>query len=97
MVICKLKNTFSFQSYLHQLGQKNVYDPEFSYHIPVDVFQASLERLGKVKRIAAIPFGLAPDQQEALKALLPDELGNKQETVNRLSCKEYLFVVEKGT
>jgi GT2 family glycosyltransferase len=97
VVICKLKNTFSFQSYLHQLGQKNVYDPEFSYHIPVDVFQASLERLGKVKRIAAIPFGLAPDQQEALKALLPDELGNKQEAVNRLSCKEYLFIVEKGT
>ena len=98
-VICKLSNTFSFQSYLHQLGQRDVYNPEFAYQIPLEAVKASLDKLGDVKRIIPIPFRLDAEQQKLLDALLPTELAKSQrkEAVERMIAKEYLLIVERKT
>ncbi len=97
LVVCKLSNTFSFQSFLHQLGQRDVYNPEFAYHIPQEVVRTSLEKLGEVKKIIPIPFGLDAEQQKLLDTLLPAELAKSQrkEAVEQMSTKEYLLIVEK--
>ena len=97
LVICRIKNTFSFQSYLHQLGQRDVYDPEFSYQIPVETFRSALEKKGLVRSIVAHPFGLSPEQLQALDTLLPGELSKerRKEALDHMGCKEYLFIVEK--
>ena len=96
-VVCKLNNTFSFQSYLNQLGQRDVYNPEFAYHIPLEAVKASLDKLGDVKKIIPISFGLDAEQQKLLDALLPAELAKSQrkEAVDRMTAKEYLLIVEK--
>lgn len=97
IVVCKLSNTFSFQSYLNQLGQRDVYNPEFAYHIPLEAVKTSLEKLGSVKKIITVPFGLDAEQQKILDALLPSELQKSQrkEAVERMIAKEYLLIVEK--
>lgn len=97
IVVCKLSNTFSFQSYLNQLGQRDVYNPEFAYHIPLEAVKASLDKLGDVKKIVSIPFGLDAEQQRMLDVLLPAELakGQRKEAVKRMATKEYLLIVEK--
>lgn len=97
IVVCKLKNAFSFQSYLQHLGQRDVYDPEFSYNIPLETVKASLEKLGTVKSIIPVSFGLELEQRQALDALLPAELAGNQRTeaLNRMICGEYLLIVEK--
>ena len=97
VVVCKLSNTFSFQSYLHQLGKRDVYNPEFAYQIPLEAVKASLDKLGDVKKIVSIPFGLDGEQQKLLDGLLPSELSRNQrkEAVDRMIVKEYLLIVEK--
>jgi len=97
LVVCKLSNTYSFQSYLHQLGQRDVYNPEFAYHIPLEAVKASLDKLGEVKKIVSIPFNLDGERQKLLDALLPGELAKSQrkEAVERMIVKEYLLLVEK--
>lgn len=96
-VTCKLKNTFSFQEYVHLLGQWGVYDSEFSYHIPLESVQTTLEKLGSIQAIIGIPFPLSEDQIQALKNLLPKELPKETETMllNRMLCKEYLLITQK--
>lgn len=98
IVVCKLKNAFSFQEYANLLGQWGVYDPEFSYNIPFDVFRSAIEGMGAVKATVAIPFTLDNEQSKSLLELLPKELPNKQkeEVFQRMKCKEYLFIVEKN-
>lgn len=97
MVACKLKNTFSFQEYVHLLGQRNVYDREFAYDFPVDVFHAALSRLGTVKAVIAIPFSLDEDSRQTVESLIPVELPEAQRSdiLGRMLCREYLFIVEK--
>lgn len=97
VVVCRLRNTFSFQEYVHLLGQRDVYDQEFSYHIPIDIFKASLTRMGTLKSVIMIPFGLNGAQQKALEDLLPREISGQQrkEALDRMLCREYLLVVEK--
>lgn len=99
VIVCRLKNTFSFQSYLHQLGQRDVYDPEFAYHMPLEVVENALERKGKIEAIVSDPYRLAAGERQALAALLPAEIpGNQQEDlVNHMVCNEYLLIVEKNT
>lgn len=97
-VICKLRNAFPFQSYLYSLGQWEVYDREFSYNIPPEALQASLERFGTVKNIIAIPWELPPDQQQALWELLPKDqmAGQEDDVFGRMLCKEYMLIAEKN-
>lgn len=97
IVICKLSNTFSFRGYLYQLGQRDVYEPEFSYDIPLEVFQVALEKVGTVQKIIALPFCLDADQRKALDALVPAELQGNQRTevLNRMTAQEFLLIVEK--
>lgn len=98
-MICKLNNAFSFQSHLYELGQRDVYDPEFSYHIPLEAVSNALEKLGTVRKIIPILFNLSEEQQRSLDALLPAELKGEHrvETRSRLMSKEYLLIVEKGS
>ncbi len=97
IIICKVSNTFSLQSYLHQLGQWDVYNTEFAYHIPIEAIKASLEKRGLVKGIISIPFNVDKEQQGALKALVPSELSSpmRKEVVDRMIVNEYLLIVEK--
>lgn len=97
VVICKFSNTFSFQTYLHQLGQWDVYNPEFAYHIPIEAVQASLEKTGSIKQVIAIPFALDKEQQKMLDALLPQELSGsvRKEAISRLTINEYMLIIEK--
>ena len=97
IVTCKLKNTFSFQEYVHLLGQWNVFDREFSYNLPVDAVNTALQQHGTVKAMISIPFPLDEDTRRTIDSLIPNELPKRQRTelLNRMLCREYLFVVEK--
>lgn len=97
IVVCKVKNTFSFQEYVHLLGQWGVYDREFSYNIPLEPFHDALSKHGKVHRIVSIPFPLDDSQQQALAGLIPAELPQEQrgELLGRMLCMEYLMIVKK--
>lgn len=97
LVTCKLKNAFSFQEYVHLLGQWDVYDREFSYNIPVGAVIAALQKLGTVRASVAIPFHLDEDTRRTVGSLIPAELPEQEraELRNRMLFKEYLFIVEK--
>lgn len=97
VVACKLKNTFSFQEYVHLLGQWNVYDREYAYPLPVDAVNDTLKRLGDVKAIIAIPFDLNEDTRQTIDSLIPAELPERQRTelLKRMTWKEYLFIIQK--
>ena len=97
VMLFKLKNSFSFRSYLYHLGKRDHYDQEFSYDLPVEAVEAALNRKGTVKKIIAVPIGLEEDSRRALKELLPAELPADQraKAVERMDTQEYLLVVEK--
>lgn len=97
IVTCKLKNTFSFREYVHLLGQRDVYDQEFSYHIPIEAVHALLEKFGTVLAVVGIPFSFSNEQKQALENLLPDELPQQThaDLMNRMLCKEYLLITQK--
>ena len=96
-MLFKLKNAFSFQSYLYHLGKWDDYDQEFSYNLPLEAVKAVLDKKGKVKDVIMIPIGLGEESEQALNALLPGELSGNQraKAVKRMVSKEYLLVVEK--
>ena len=97
IMLFKLKNAFSFQSYLYHLGKWDDYDQEFSYNLPLEAVKAVLDKKGKVKDVIMIPIGLGEESEQALNALLPGELSGNQraKAVKRMVSKEYLLVVEK--
>lgn len=97
IVACKLKNVFSFQEYVHLLGQWDIFDREYAYPLPVDAVNKTLGRLGNVKAVIAIPFNLDEDTRQTIRGLIPAELPERQRTelLNRMVCKEYLFITEK--
>lgn len=97
VVTCKLKNTFSFQEYVHLLGQWEVYDQEFAYDIPLDAFVTALKNKGIIGQITGIPFSMSEDQRQALEGLLPADLpsGQRKDLLNRMMCQEYLVIVKK--
>ena len=96
-IICKLKNTASFQEYLNMLGQRNVYDQEFSYNIPLEVFINAIGRHGRLIKITTIPFSFSNEQYEDLRGILPDGYTKEQqdELVSRMVCNEFLIIAEK--
>lgn len=99
IVLCKLKNTFSFQEYVHLLGERGVYSQEFAYNIPLGMAVDTLQRMGAaVRSIVAIPYPLDAEQIESLGSLLPEglEKGLRSDLMTRMICDEYLLVVEKG-
>lgn len=68
---CKLHNTFAFQTYVHQLGQRDTYDPVFSYHLPVEAVREALEQQGTILKTVAIPYALDEDGKRTLRSILP--------------------------
>lgn len=97
-VLCKLKNTGTFKEYVNLLGQRDVYDPEFAYDIPLEAMKRALEGFGKVKSIVALPFRMAPGQQKTLQDMLPTGFTEEQkgELTQRMLCESFLFVVQKN-
>lgn len=97
IVVCKLKNAFSFQEYAHLLGQQDVYNREFSYNIPAEAVIAALKNLGTIRAALMIPFNLDEDTQQTIGSLIPAELPEQERAAlrDRMLCAEYLFVVEK--
>lgn len=96
IMIFKLKNSFSFQSYLYHLGKWDCYDQEFCYDLPLEAVKAALDGRGTVKNIIAVPMGLDMESQQALGSLLPAELSADQraEVIERMTSQEFLLVVE---
>ena len=97
IVTCKLKNTYSFQEYVHLLGYRDVYDNEFSYHLPVDAVNTALGKYGTVKVMMTVSFSLEEDTCQTIDSLIPAEFSENQraDLLKAMMCKEYLFVVEK--
>lgn len=97
IMLFKLKNAFSFQSYLYHLGKWDHYDPEFSFNFPIEAVEAALKRKGTVKNVITISSKLGEDSKQALNALFPAELSANQraKAVKRMISYEYIFVVEK--
>lgn len=97
LVVCKLHNTFAFQTYVHQLGQRDTYDPVFSYHLPVEAVREALERQGTILRTVAIPYALDEDGKRTLRSILPAGIPPETQDalLNGMLCREYLFFVRK--
>lgn len=97
IVACKLKNTFSFQEYVNLLDQREVYDQEFAYNIPLEAFQTAVEKWGTIKRILTISFNLTEEQKQLLRTLVPEGLpkNHRENIINRMLVNEFLIVVKK--
>ena len=98
VIICKLKNTASFQEYINMLGERNVYDQEFSYNIPLEVFGGAIDRLGKLINVTVIPFPVTDEQCESLREMLPEGYTKEEQDnlITRLISNEFLIIAEKA-
>lgn len=96
-VVCRLKNTVTFQEYVNALGQRQVYDTEFSYNIPLEAANAALRQAGQVETIIPITFKVNEEMQTALNNMLPKDAteAERTELLYRMFCKEFLFVLRK--
>ena len=96
-VVCKLKNTATFQEYANALGQRDVYDSEFSYNIPLEVANQALKQIGEIEALISIPFQTTETMKNALDNLLPAEIEKNErgELIYRMLCNEFLFLVRK--
>lgn len=96
IVVCKLKNAFSFKEFIHLLGQRDVYDPEFSYNIPVDTMTDFLGKFGTIHSMISIPYDMDQESRQVVDSLIPAELPQKQreDILNKMLCREYMFVIE---
>lgn len=97
ILVCRLANSYTFQEYMNLLGRRDIYNPEFAYAIPVEVFQAELQRSGAVRAVLSIPIGLDTEQQQALDEIIPRDLppAQRQDALQRLQIQDFLFVVER--
>ena len=96
-VVCRLKNTATFQEYVNMLGQRQVYDPEFAYNIPLEAAKGALSNLGSIEATIPVTLNLEQDSRKALNDLLPQGMPkkNREELLFRMLCSEFLFVVKK--
>ncbi|MBQ7248526.1 MAG: glycosyltransferase family 2 protein [Deltaproteobacteria bacterium] len=96
-VICRLKNTATFQEYANMLGRREIYDPEISYGIPLELAQETLQKYGTIECRLNITFDINADTRQAVAELLPEDLDSEAREVllDRLVCKDFLFVVRK--
>ena len=97
LVVCKLRNTFTFQEYLYLLGKRTTYDLEYSYHIPAEAMQAALEKHGALRKCVALPFAMDLESQETLRSILPGGFSAEQqsELLNQMLNREYLLFIQK--
>lgn len=97
LVVCKLRNTFTFQEYLYLLGQRKTYDQEYSYHIPVEAAQAALEQHGALRKRVALPFMMDIESQKTLRSILPGGFSAEQQNdlLSQMLSREYLLFVQK--
>ncbi|MCI9122140.1 MAG: hypothetical protein HFG00_11565, partial [Oscillibacter sp.] len=84
-------------TYVHQLGQRDTYDPVFSYHLPVEAVREALERQGSILKTVAIPYALDEDGKRTLRSILPAGIPPEIQDalLSGMLCREYLFFVRK--
>lgn len=99
VVICRLKNTNTFLEYANMLGDRSAYDREIAYNITPEVFYEVLSRMGQVHSVVAIPIAVDTSVRETLGHMLPVDQTKeaKQEQIDRLLSKEFLFFVRKNS
>lgn len=101
IVITRFKNSFPYQENSHLVEQQNTYGWEFFYQIfyqaSHETARMSLETMGTVRSILSIPSPLDEKQSKILENIIPAELSAdlREEILNRISCEEYLLVVQK--
>lgn len=101
IVITKFKNTCPYSENSHLVEQQNAYGWEFFYQIfynaSHETARMCLETLGTVQSILGISSPLDERQSRVLETILPAEMSPelKEEIINRISCEEYLLVVQK--
>lgn len=101
IVITKFKNIFPYQENSHLVEQQNAYGWEFFhqafYQASYETARMSLEAMGTVRTILSIPSQLDGKQRQILESIIPADMSLKlkEEIVNRMSCEEYLLVVQK--
>lgn len=101
-VITKFKNSLPFRENSHLAEQQNAYGWEFFYQIfylaSHETAQQSMAQLGTVKSILGLAScALDENQRRILENLIPAEMSPelKEEIINRISCEEYLVIVQK--
>lgn len=65
-------NPFSIRELLYCLGQRQLYNPQFSYNIPIDALQKACLSFGDILFLRARPIVLEEASKEQILALLPD-------------------------
>ena len=95
-----LQDVFSFEevkAFVERV-QSEVYDPEFSYNIPLEAANAALQQIGQMEAIIPITFDVNDEMQITLSDMLPKEASDaeRRDLLYRMLCKEFLFVVKKG-
>lgn len=98
VVICRLKNTFSFREYAHILGVKGVYDKEFSYNIPLEEAESMAEEMGNVIDVIPVPLEVGTDGRETLERIIPENFPQEQRTkiLQEMLCSEYILFIQKS-
>lgn len=101
-VITKFKNSLPYRENSHLVEQQNTYGWEFFYQIfylaSHETAQQSMEQLGTVKSILGLAScALDENQSRILENLIPAGVSPelKEELINRISCEEYLLIVQK--
>jgi len=97
LVICRLKNAFSFQEYANLLGQKDIYDRDFSYNIPFEALVSALKQRGTLIHTIEIPFQMTEEQCQIILSLIPTGFTKAQRggLLNRMLCNEFLLIIQK--
>ena len=97
-VVFWVKNTATVRSFLYLLGQKDVYDSEFAYNIPIEAVQTAVKHYGEICANISRVENLAPEQKEAFAALLPREFSTAQrnELMTNMQRVDQLLVVQKN-
>ena len=101
-VITKFKNSLPFRENSHLAEQQNAYGWEFFYQIfylaSHETALQSMAQLGTVKSILGLAScALDENQRRILENLIPAAMSPelKEEIINRISCEEYLVIVQK--
>ncbi|MGC4018037.1 MAG: glycosyltransferase [Muricomes sp.] len=96
-IIISLLNPLGVPEFLNILGQREVYNPQFSLNIPLEVLYKELEKIGTVKFCQARTGKVSQGDIEALKALLagcvPED--RVEECLMRLTAEEFVIGIEK--
>lgn len=97
LLMFPLLNTFSVMEFLYCLGQKDLYNHEFAYNIPLEPLTATLEQFGKLEFILPRSINLSQDSKEYLTSMFPARISQdkKNQLLSDLTIERYMIGVKK--